>query len=78
MDSSAPKAWYRSATMWGGIAAIMAGVWGLFGVDIDQQNLSASLQQLFGDFDRVMSILAGLAAVGGRVRKDIQPIRRDW
>lgn len=63
------KPWYASKTIWGGVASIVAGVYMLFGVDVDQQHFAETLSEL-------AAVVGGLLAVVGRIPPDIQPIRK--
>jgi len=57
------KSWAKSKTVWGGIAAVIAGI--LKGRNIDISDL---LPSLFNNLDAVLAFSGGLVAIYGRIR----------
>jgi hypothetical protein len=58
------KAWWQSKTILGGAVAVAAGLFGLFGVDIDAPTQDSIVQNLVA----IGSALGGLVAVYGRLK----------
>ena len=58
------KAWWQSRAVWGGLVAALAGIGGLFGLNLDETS-----QGMIVDVAVQMATVAGaLIAVIGRVR----------
>lgn len=58
------KAWWQSKTIIGGAVAVAAGLFGLFGVDIDVPTQESIVQNLVA----IGSSLGGLVAIYGRLK----------
>lgn len=58
------KSWWQSKTIIGGAIAVVAGLVGLFGVDIDVSTQDAVAQNLVA----VGSSLGGLVSIYGRLK----------
>ena len=57
------KKWYKSRTIWGGVASTVAGIGAIVGIDLDQGALTEQFMQ-------TVAALGGLVAVFGRFRAD--------
>lgn len=57
------KSIFRSKTFWGAVVAIVAGVAGLFGIQVTE----ADQAELIGSIDKLVVIGGGLLAIYGRV-----------
>jgi hypothetical protein len=60
------KSWYESKTVWGGLIALIAGVAGIFGIDIGIEDQATIVNSLIA----VGSAVGGLLAVYGRFTAD--------
>jgi hypothetical protein len=58
------KAWWQSKTIIGGAVAVTAGLFGLFGVDIDAPTQESIVHNLVA----IGSSLGGLVAIYGRLK----------
>ena len=66
MTEQAPKHWYLSKTIIGGILALLAGIAGLFGYAIDA-SAQATLTDLIYS---ASSAIGGIVAIVGRIKAD--------
>jgi hypothetical protein len=58
--TEAVKPWWASRAIWGGLAAMVAGIGMMLGIDINAAELTDALASLG-------AVVGGLLAVGGRV-----------
>lgn len=58
------KVWYTSKTVWGSIIAVVAGIAGAFGFNIDSAGQEVISTSIVG----AVSIVGGLIALYGRLR----------
>ena len=66
--NTAPKAWYESRAVWGGIVTAGAGIAGLAGYDVDKESLTDILLGIGG-------LVGSALAIWGRVQAT-RPISR--
>ena len=57
------KRWYKSRTIWGGVASTIAGIGAIIGVDLDKGALTEQFMQ-------AVAALGGLVAVFGRLKAE--------
>lgn len=60
------KPWWYSRTIWGGIAAVIAGIGQEVGIPMSSEEVSALGESLFS----VMTVIGGILAIYGRVRAE--------
>lgn len=64
------KAWYQSKAVWGGIIAVVSGILGLFGKQIDKETQEFLSQSAVELSTAVMTIIGGIVAIYGRIKAD--------
>lgn len=60
------KKWYQSKAVWGGIVAILSGLAGLVGVNVDEQ----TQEDITNIIIEASSIIGGVLAIYGRMQAD--------
>ena len=66
MANDTLKHWYFSKAVWGGIIAVLAGLAGLFGFDLDADTQSKLAEHAVA----IASAVGGALAIYGRVKAD--------
>ena len=64
------KPWYASKTIWGGIIALIAAVFSLFGHQIDPETQKFLTDQSVQIATAVAAAAGGILAIYGRVKAD--------
>lgn len=60
------KVWWQSKSVWGSIVAVLAGVAGAFGLNIDGAGQEIIATSIVG----IVGAVGGLIALWGRIRAD--------
>ena len=66
MTEQAPKHWYLSKTIIGGILALLAGISGLFGYALDAETQRSLVELVYS----LSSTIGGIVAIIGRIKAD--------
>ena len=70
MDSLNGKPWYESKGVWGGVVAVLAGIFALAGHGLSPQTQQAIIDNGVDIATAMATIIGGFVAVYGRLKAD--------